>query len=158
MGVKIHEIFGNSRKIPQLSRHIYSPFLNHSVMAFSKAHKFAASVYYYSLLYKAVSHPARILILLKLIQADARLPVSTIADGIPLTKATLSEHLRVLREMHILCCEADGPYVWYSFNTDMPQTRKELVYLVIQATMNALDSTSELIGLSHRHGNINVAN
>jgi ArsR family transcriptional regulator len=103
-------------------------------MAFSKAHRFKASDYHYSLLCKALSHPVRIVILRKLIECpDSSLSVEQLSAGIPLVNSTISQHLKMLRDMHILRCEGMGRSLDYSINSDLPNTSWGVIQLVLQS-------------------------
>jgi ArsR family transcriptional regulator len=75
---------------------------------------------------KALSHPARLAIL----QTLARSGVCTcgrIVDGLPLSQATVSQHLKVLKEAGLITGEIDGPRSCYCIDmTTLSALRDEL--------------------------------
>lgn len=84
------------------------------------------------MLCKALSHPARVRIVRKLLQGE-RLTVKEIADDLPLNRSTVSQHLKVLRDMYIVDCFEEYPHVYYSLNRDLPNTFVGLISLVWQS-------------------------
>lgn len=100
-------------------------------MAFSKAHLFLSGDFYFSIVCKALSHPARIVILRRLLLKD-KVPAGILTRGIPLSKPALSEHLRILRELHLVRCNAKGQNVIYWLNPEIPETRATLESLLEQ--------------------------
>lgn len=101
-------------------------------MAFSKAHRFKPSDYHFSLLCRALGHPARLAILRRL-QKHGPTPVKALIVGMPISKAAASQHLKILREMHILNCEQRAPQVIYWLNQDMSNTYQAIVDLLLRA-------------------------
>jgi DNA-binding transcriptional ArsR family regulator len=92
-------------------------------MAFSKAHVFSPAYYHFSLLCKALSHPARIEIVQKVFDRDPEMiPAHDLSANLPIIRSSASEHLKILRDMHILKCEGLGPRVTYCLNTELPNT------------------------------------
>lgn len=65
-----------------------------------------------ALLAKALSHPARVRILRLLLARDACVCGEIVAH-LPLAQATVSQHLKVLRESGLIKGEVDGPRVCY---------------------------------------------
>jgi DNA-binding transcriptional ArsR family regulator len=61
---------------------------------------------------KALGHPARVRILRLLLARDACV-CGEIVDQLPLAQATVSQHLKVLRESGLVRGEIDGPRVCY---------------------------------------------
>jgi DNA-binding transcriptional ArsR family regulator len=101
-------------------------------MAFSKAHRFSASDYHYALLCKALSHPARITIVRKL-HDNGTCSVKTLMEGIKISKPSMSQHLKILREMQILKCQQKFPTVIYWLNTDLPNTYNTVIDILTHA-------------------------
>jgi DNA-binding transcriptional ArsR family regulator len=130
------------------------------VMAFSKAHRFKASDYHFSLLCKALSHPVRIVILRKLIEStEQTLSVEQLSSGIPLVSSTISHHLKMLRDMHILRCDGMGSTVDYSINSDLPNTSWGVIQLVILSNVkydDLYDLELPLIGSRRTTGAVPV--
>ena len=101
-------------------------------MGFSKAHCFNPSDYHYSLLLKALNHPARLAIIRKL-HLEGACTVKKLSQGMCLSKPSMSQHLQILREMHILKCEQQTPTVIYWLNTDLPNTYNTVIDLLLRA-------------------------
>jgi DNA-binding transcriptional ArsR family regulator len=90
-------------------------------MAFSKAHRFDPVDYHYTLILKALNHPARLAIVRKLYN-EGPLSVKEIRKDLMLSQPSVSQHLQILREMQILNCEQKFPTVTYWLNQDLPNT------------------------------------
>jgi ArsR family transcriptional regulator, arsenate/arsenite/antimonite-responsive transcriptional repressor len=61
---------------------------------------------------KALAHPERVRILRQFTVCTPHM-VQEIAEHSDLAQSTISEHLRILREAHILFVREDGPRRWY---------------------------------------------
>lgn len=61
---------------------------------------------------KAMGHPARVQIVEYFMECKPH-TVGEIAAQLTLAQSTVSEHLRILREAHILRTEDDGPRTWH---------------------------------------------
>lgn len=61
---------------------------------------------------KALSHPARVRIL-RILAACNRCITADVVDRLPLAQATVSQHLRVLREAGLVRGEIEGPATCY---------------------------------------------
>lgn len=68
-------------------------------------------------LFKALSDPVR-LRLLSLIASTNEVCVCDLTDGFDVTGATISHHLRVLREAGLVDCERRGTWVYYRVQRD----------------------------------------
>jgi ArsR family transcriptional regulator len=75
---------------------------------------------------KALAHPARVAILRRLL-AHGECVCGEIVDALPLAQATVSQHLKVLKEAGLVAGEVDGPRVCYCVNPKAVQRVKELV-------------------------------
>lgn len=64
---------------------------------------------------KALGHPARVAILRQLSEVGACM-CGQIVDALPLAQATVSQHLKVLKEAGFVQGEIDGPRVCYCVN------------------------------------------
>ena len=64
---------------------------------------------------KAMGHPARVSIV-RLLLAGEGATFGEVAEHLPLTAATISEHLRILREVGIVSGSSDGLSVVYRVN------------------------------------------
>ncbi len=75
---------------------------------------------------KAIGHPARVAIL-KLLIARGECVCGAIVDELPLAQATVSQHLKVLKEAGLVQGEIDGPRVCYCVNPAGVRRLKELI-------------------------------
>ena len=66
---------------------------------------------------RALSHPARIAIL-TFLQEHGQASCGQIVEALPLAQATVSQHLRAMRETGLLVAESCGPRVCYSLDCD----------------------------------------
>lgn len=78
---------------------------------------------------KAIGHPARVRILRLLSQREAKV-CSQIVGELPLAQSTVSEHLRILREVGLIRSREDGPRVGYCINYDTLRRLKALVAII----------------------------
>jgi len=75
---------------------------------------------------KALAHPARVEILRMLIEkGDCQ--CGAIVDRLPLAQATVSQHLKVLRDAGLIRGEIDAPRVCYCVNPEAIRRLKTLV-------------------------------
>ena len=65
---------------------------------------------------KALGHPARVEILRALAQKKACI-CGEVVDELPLAQATVSQHLKVLKDAGFISGNVDGPAVCYCLNT-----------------------------------------
>ncbi len=70
-------------------------------------------------LFKALSDPSRRKILTLLRQGD--LTAGQIAKNFPMSWASVSHHLNVLKEAGLVSAERDGQYIRYSLNVTVVQ-------------------------------------
>jgi ArsR family transcriptional regulator len=75
---------------------------------------------------KALAHPARVAILRRLI-AHGECVCGEIVSGLPLAQATVSQHLKVLKETGLIQGEVDGPRVCYCVNPKAVKRVQELI-------------------------------
>ena len=124
----------------------------HIVMSFSKAHHFKPHLYYFSLLCRALAHPARLSILRKIIDTDNDwVTAGDLGLGLPISQQATSQHLKVLRDMYILDFSEDVPFVHYRINNDMPGIKKGICNLVYQSDPERLKAfENEINFLSKR--------
>jgi ArsR family transcriptional regulator len=66
---------------------------------------------------KALSHPARLAILQTLAQRGVCV-CGEVVDAIPLSQATVSQHLKVLKDANLITGEVDGPRSCYCINVE----------------------------------------
>ena len=75
---------------------------------------------------KALAHPARVAILKRLL-AHGECVCGEIVSGLPLAQATVSQHLKVLKEAGLVQGEVDGPRVCYCVNPKAVRRVQELI-------------------------------
>ncbi len=75
---------------------------------------------------KALGHPARVAILRRLL-AQGDCVCGEIVDGLPLAQATVSQHLKVLKQAGLVSGEVDGPRVCYCVDPKAVQRIKDLI-------------------------------
>ena len=86
-------------------------------MGSSKTQLFSAHHNKLASMAKALAHPARIAILEYLIKKGTCV-CGDIVDELPLSQATVSQHLKAMKEAGILRGEVDGPYRCYCVDMD----------------------------------------
>jgi DNA-binding transcriptional ArsR family regulator len=86
-------------------------------MAISKKEEFTQEEIRLADISKALSHPARIKILKILAEMDACM-VGNIVEQLPLAQATVSQHLKELKNAGLIRGEIDGPRVCYCVNKE----------------------------------------
>ncbi len=90
-----------------------------------------------AILAKALGHPARIQIILTLLEKQTCIGCD-LSDAVNLAASTTSEHLRILKAAGIVTGQIEHPYVCYSLNTAALEP--------IQTFLSAIaDSTSQQI-------------
>lgn len=75
---------------------------------------------------KALAHPARVAILRRLL-AQGECVCGEIVEGLPLAQATVSQHIKVLKQAGLVAGEVDGPRVCYCVNPKAVRRIKELI-------------------------------
>src|SRR5438046_1428794 len=75
---------------------------------------------------RAIGHPARVAIL-RMLTARGDCICGEIVSGLPLAQATVSQHLKVLKEAGLIEGEVDGPRVCYCIDRDAVRRLKRLI-------------------------------
>ena len=75
---------------------------------------------------KALGHPARVQIMRLLVRREACI-CGDIVDEIPLAQSTVSQHLKVLKEVGLIRGDIDGPRVCYCVEPRALRRMKALV-------------------------------
>jgi ArsR family transcriptional regulator len=84
-------------------------------MAFSKIELFSTEFQKCSVLYKALAHPARMAILKYL--ADTKTCITgDIADELPLSRTTVNQHLKELKDAGLITGTTEGVKTCYCLN------------------------------------------
>ncbi|QOY86820.1 ArsR/SmtB family transcription factor [Paludibaculum fermentans] len=78
---------------------------------------------------KALGHPARVRIIRMLSLKEARV-CSQIVDELPLAQSTVSEHLRILKEVGLVRSSQDGTRIGYCINYNTLRKLKALVAIL----------------------------
>ncbi len=76
----------------------------------------ASQAEHYASWFKALADPTRIQILNLLARADAPVCVCEITEQFPFSQATISHHLKVLREVCFIFSERRGTFMYYWVN------------------------------------------
>ena len=63
-------------------------------------------------LFKALSDPRRLTLLIRLAEAGEACTISSVADGAGVDMSVVSRHLAILRDAGIIQCEKQGKEVW----------------------------------------------
>jgi ArsR family transcriptional regulator, arsenate/arsenite/antimonite-responsive transcriptional repressor len=77
-------------------------------------------------IFKALAHPARVAILQFLLERNACV-CGSIVDALPLSQATVSQHLAELKLGGLIKGTIDGPRVCYCIDTDNWEKAKTMV-------------------------------
>ena len=94
-------------------------------MAFSKTELFSADLQKFAEFYKALAHPARLAILKYL--ADTKTCITgDIADELPLSRTTVNQHLRELKDTGLITGTTEGVKTCYCLNKDKFEELKKL--------------------------------
>ncbi len=96
------------------------------IMGTSKKENFSSNQNRLADLAKALSHPARIAILQFLAAKDVCI-CGDIVDELPLSQATISQHLAELKQVGLIKGTIDGPKVCYCINKKSWQEAKQLL-------------------------------
>jgi ArsR family transcriptional regulator len=75
---------------------------------------------------KALGHPARVAIVRMLVRRGECV-CGAIVEGLPLSQATVSQHLKVLKQAGLIHGEIDGPRVCYCINPEAVNRLKSLL-------------------------------
>jgi ArsR family transcriptional regulator, arsenate/arsenite/antimonite-responsive transcriptional repressor len=79
-----------------------------------------------ALLTRALGHPARAAIMRLLLQRGSCI-CGQIVDSLPLAQATVSQHLRVLKDAGLIVGEVDGPRICYCASPEAIERLRELL-------------------------------
>ena len=105
-------------------------------MALHKGYKFDKGVYHFSLMCKALSHPARVMIL-KNISTQGLDTYKNITRNIPLHPSTITQHIKILREMNIIDSLQKNGKFYYKLNYTLESTILGLIGLSMGADINS---------------------
>lgn len=94
-------------------------------MAYSKKQEFSKDEIKTSEIAKALSHPARVAIL-KFLSEQKSCICNDIVEQLPLSQSTVSQHLKELKNAHLIQGEIDGPRVCYCIDKENWKLAKEI--------------------------------
>jgi ArsR family transcriptional regulator, arsenate/arsenite/antimonite-responsive transcriptional repressor len=107
-------------------------------MAFARTDLFDPKLNSAAILFKALAHPARLAILRYLAEIKVCM-TGDISDELPLSRTTVSQHLKELKNSGLIRGQVDGVKVNYCLN---PEKIKELVK-VTNGLFMEIDVTSD---------------
>ena len=94
-------------------------------------------------LFRALGHPARLRILRLLMQRQACI-CSEVVEDLPLAQATVSQHLKVLKEAGLITGQVEGPAVCYCLAPDaLAHLRQVVAQLATDASQGTIAPQSE---------------
>lgn len=99
-------------------------------MGITKTEGFSESQVRTANLAKALGHPARIAILEQLMESQPCI-CGDLVDVLPLSQATVSQHLRELKNVGLIQGTIDGPRVNYRINEEAWAEAKHLLSLLL---------------------------
>jgi DNA-binding transcriptional ArsR family regulator len=76
---------------------------------------------------KALSHPARVYILKKLVKMNSCCYSGDLVDELPIARSTLSQHLKELKYSGLIQGEINPPFIKYCINRENWEKSKELI-------------------------------
>jgi ArsR family transcriptional regulator len=94
-------------------------------MAFSKTELFSIELQTCSEFYKALAHPARLAIL-KYVAESKTCITGDIADELPLSRTTVNQHLRELKDAGLITGTTDGVKTCYCINREKFEELKKV--------------------------------
>ncbi len=75
---------------------------------------------------KAIQHPARVYILKKLSKMNTCCYSGNLVDELPISRSTLSQHLKELKYAGLIQGEIEAPYIKYCLNRENWEKAKKL--------------------------------
>jgi DNA-binding transcriptional ArsR family regulator len=90
---------------------------------------------------KALGHPARVHILRLLLGRDACY-CGELVDELPLAQATVSQHLKVLKDAGLVRGEIEGPRVCYCVNRERIRQLADLVGALASTPVSILEEVA----------------
>ena len=94
-------------------------------MAFASINEFPKKDIEIAAVFKALSHPGRIAIL-KVLAKKQSCICGELVEDLPLAQSTVSQHLKVLKEVGLVKGEIDGPRSCYCINEQTIKQMKKL--------------------------------
>lgn len=91
----------------------------------SEDHQTSLERDHFALLCKALGHPVRLKIIRYLKQVN-QCVCGSIVETLPLSQSTVSQHLKILKEAHLIHGEVDGPRTCYCLNPETFENFKKM--------------------------------
>lgn len=98
-------------------------------MASAKTESYSETVIQLARWAKALSHPARVAILQILIEKKACI-CGTLVEELPLSQATVSQHLKELKNAGLIKGNIDGPRICYCINEEIWEKAGSMINLL----------------------------
>ncbi len=89
--------------------------INNKIMTYAKTDAFDSDLQYIARIAKALSHPARLAIIKYLAECNSCIS-GDIANELPLSRTTVSQHLQELKNLGLIEGEIDGVKICYCLN------------------------------------------
>ena len=86
-------------------------------------------------LFKALAHPARIAIIQHILATKSCI-CGDLVDVLPLSQATVSQHLKELKSANIIKGSIDGNSICYCLNEDTLHEIRVFLEIILQGTKN----------------------
>lgn len=104
-------------------------------MRLSKSHEFTQEQQDLALFGKILSNPARIAII-ELLAEKKEIKTGNISDFLPISRTTVSQHLKFLKEHQIISGTIDGLKIHYCLNTKKLKQINELLKIFMEKTIS----------------------
>lgn len=86
---------------------------------------------------RALAHPARVKIV-ELLSKQGAMTCGMVTEQIPLSQATVSQHLKLLKETNLINMEKDGLKSIYTLNSAMVAEAHSFIYALLNQMINPL--------------------
>lgn len=96
----------------------------------AKVELFSASLQEMATSFKVLGHPARLAILRYLAETQSCI-TGDISDHLPLSRTTVNQHLKELKDLDLIKGEIEGVRVNYCLNTKMIQLLRSKLYFFL---------------------------
>ncbi len=104
-------------------------------MTNNKSKEFSPELQEIATIANALSHPARLAII-SLLAERKEIKTSNISDDLPISRPTVSRHLKVLKEAGIIDGTIDGLKIHYCLDNDKLKRYRSLFDAFFQASIN----------------------
>lgn len=100
----------------------------------SKKPEFPTEMLQIARISKALSHPARVYILRKLSKMDSCCYSGNLVEELPISRSTLSQHLKELKYSGLIQGEINPPFIKYCINRENWEIARELLNCFLNGT------------------------